>query len=91
MEATRKSSTNLQGSLDSAVERVAAGAHDAVDKAERAANSATREIGRKGDEILKAKSYYVDQAAGQVRDHPFAALGAAALAGFLISFLLTRR
>jgi len=90
MEANRKSST-LQNSLDGTVERVASSAHDVVDKAERAANAATRQISRKGDEVLTMGDRYVEQAADQVRDHPFVALGAAALAGFLLSFLFARR
>ncbi|MGH8765594.1 MAG: hypothetical protein ACRET8_07735 [Burkholderiales bacterium] len=91
MEGTRKSSSSLQGSLDDTVERVVSGAHDAVDKVAGAANSASRQIGRKGDELLKVKDRYLDQATGQLRDHPLAALGTAVLAGFLLTILLTRR
>jgi ElaB/YqjD/DUF883 family membrane-anchored ribosome-binding protein len=91
MEATRKSGSGLQSSLDSTVDRVVSSAHDAVDKVAGAANSATRQVGRRSDELLQVKDRYVEQAAGQVRDHPWAALGAAALAGFLLSILITRR
>jgi len=90
MEATRKSGS-LQSNLDGTVERAASSAHDVVDKAERAANAATRKISATGDQVLQAGDRYVEQAADQVRGHPFAALGAAALAGFLLSFLFSRR
>lgn len=92
MEASRKTAaTTMQSTLDNTVERVASGAHDAVDRVAGAASAATRQAGRKGEELLATGDRYVGQATEQIREHPFAALGIAALAGFLLSILVVRR
>ena len=92
MEATRKNSnsdpmTNLQPVVD----RVAAGAHEYVDKAASAATAAAKVVGKKGDELNALQERYLDGCRDQVRDNPLAAVGVALAAGFLLSILLTRR
>jgi len=93
MEATRKSNNSdaAAGSIGPVVDRVAASAHEAVDKAAHAATAAARVIDKKGAQLKDLQSEYLDSCRAQVRDHPLAALGVAVAAGFLISFLLSRR
>jgi len=93
MEATRKSNhSGAMAGLAPVVERVAAGAHQAVDKAAGAAAAAAKAVDKKSGKVLKAvQERYVDGCRERVRDKPFAALGIAAAAGFVLSFLLTRR
>jgi ElaB/YqjD/DUF883 family membrane-anchored ribosome-binding protein len=98
MEATRKNNhSGKGGSTDAAlnfapvVERVAAGAHEAVDKAAGAATKAARLIGRKGDVLLAAPEQYLESCRDRVRENPLAAMGVAVAAGIALSFLISRR
>jgi ElaB/YqjD/DUF883 family membrane-anchored ribosome-binding protein len=91
MEATRKSNSDTVASFAPVVERVAAGAHEAVDKAASAANAAAKAVEQKGEQLKDLQARYLDGCREQVRGHPLAALGVAVAAGFLLSLLLTRR
>jgi ElaB/YqjD/DUF883 family membrane-anchored ribosome-binding protein len=92
MEATRKSNnSDAVAGIGPVVDRVAAGAHDAVDKAAGAATAAARALDKKGAELKNLQARYLDGCREQVRDHPLAAIGVAVAAGFLLSILLTRR
>ena len=102
MEATRRSNNSgKSASSDSAVnlaplvEQMAAGAHDAVDKAADAATAAARMVDEKGGKLLNTvreqQSRYVEGCRERVRDNPLAAVGVALAAGIALSFLLLRR
>lgn len=97
MEATRKHNHSGKGHSDAAVnfapvvERVAAGAHDAVDKAAGAATAAAKLVGKKGDVLMAAQERYLESCRERVRDNPLAAMGVALAAGIALSFLLSRR
>jgi ElaB/YqjD/DUF883 family membrane-anchored ribosome-binding protein len=92
MEATRKgNNTDAMAGLAPVVERVAAGAHEAVDKAASAATAAAKLVEQKGEQLKAVQARYLDGAREQVRENPLAALGVALAAGFLISLLLNRR
>jgi len=92
MEATRKSnSDSVAAGIAPVVDRVAAQAHEAVDKAASAANAAAKVVGRKSEQFKDLQAQYLDTCRAQVRDHPLAALGIAIAAGFLLSQILTRR
>jgi len=94
MEATRKNGhSGKDAALNFApvVERVAAGAHDAVDKAAGAATKAAKLIGKKGDLLLAAPEQYLESCRERVRENPLAAMGVALAAGIALSFLLSRR
>ena len=98
MEATRKiGPSGKNGSADAAlnfapvVERVAAGAHDAVDKAASAAKAAAKLLEKKGDVLKVAQERYLEGCRDQVRENPLAAVGIALAAGVVLSFLLSRR
>ena len=89
MEATRKSNSDTV--IAPVVDRVAAGAHEYVDKAASAANAAAKALEKKGGQLKELQATYLDGCRDQVRDHPLAAIGIAVAAGFLISLLLTPR
>ncbi len=92
MEATRKgNNTDAISGLAPVVERVAAGAHDAVDKAANAATAAAKLVEKRGEQLKAVQARYLDGCREQVRDNPLAAIGIAVAAGFLISLLLNRR
>jgi ElaB/YqjD/DUF883 family membrane-anchored ribosome-binding protein len=81
----------LAAGIAPVVERVAAGAHEAVDKAANAANAAARSLDKKSDELGRMQARYLDGCREQVRDNPLAAVGIALAAGFIVSYLLSRR
>jgi len=98
MEATRRSNhsekgshSNIAASLAPVVERVADGAHEAVDKAAGAATAAAKLVGKKSEVLKAAQQRYLEGCRESVRDNPLAAIGAALAAGIALSFLLTRR
>lgn len=90
MEATRKSD-HAEAGFVPVVERVAAGAHEAVDKAASAASKAAKMVDRKGGALMGLHERYLDGCRDRVRDNPLAALGVAAVAGLVISLALFRR
>jgi len=94
MEATRKGNhTDAITGFVPVVERVAAGAHDAVDKAASAATKAAKMVDEKGADAMKAvrEMRYLESCRNSVRDNPLAAIGVAVAAGFLVSLLMSRR
>jgi ElaB/YqjD/DUF883 family membrane-anchored ribosome-binding protein len=79
METTR--------TLDKNIDRLSQGAHSAVDRASSAAASIAERAGQKGEEFMELKDNWVEGAAEYVREHPIAALGIAAAAGYLFSVI----
>jgi ElaB/YqjD/DUF883 family membrane-anchored ribosome-binding protein len=70
------------------VDKIASSAHQAVDRIASAASSAASQFGVKGEEVLQAKDRMLDTAREYVREKPFAALGIALAAGFIISRIM---
>jgi len=98
METTRRTNHSEKGaradaavSLAPVVERVAAGAHDAVDKAASAAAAAAKMVEKKGEVLKAAQERYLEGCREQVRGNPLAAIGIALAAGIALSFLFSRR
>jgi ElaB/YqjD/DUF883 family membrane-anchored ribosome-binding protein len=79
METTR--------TLDKNIDRLSQGAHGAVDRAANAASSMAERVGQKGDDLMELKDNWMEGAAEYVREHPLAALGIAAAAGYLFSVI----
>jgi ElaB/YqjD/DUF883 family membrane-anchored ribosome-binding protein len=48
-------------------------------------------VGQKGDDFMQMKDTWVEGAADYVREHPIAALGIAAAAGYLFSMITRGR
>ncbi len=98
METTRRNNHADKGghsdaavSLAPVVERVAAGAHDAVDRAAGAAAAAAKLVEKKSEVLKAAQERYLESCRERVRDNPLAAIGIAVAAGIALSFLFSRR
>ena len=81
--ASNTSSTTTQKN----VERVGETAHQAIDTA---ADYAGR-LGEKAEEWMEMKDDWVQGTREYVREHPIAALGMAAAAGYVLSMLMRSR
>lgn len=74
-----------------AIDRVASGAHSAVNSADSAANQATDAMARAGKKAgVKGEELYA-AGAGYMREHPMYTIGAAVVAGYLLSRILASR
>jgi len=73
--------------MDRNIDRLSQGAHSAVDRAASVASSMSERVGQKGEELMEMKDNWVEGAAEYVREHPIAALGIAAAAGYLFSMI----
>jgi ElaB/YqjD/DUF883 family membrane-anchored ribosome-binding protein len=78
----------MSESATATVDKIASGAHQAVDRIASAATSAASQFGVKGDEMLEAKDRLLDSTREYVRTNPMAALGIALAAGFVISRIM---
>ena len=76
---------------DRSIDRLSQGAHSAVDRAASMASSMTDRVGQKGEELMEMKDNWVEGAADYVREHPIAALGIAAAAGYILSMIMRSR
>jgi ElaB/YqjD/DUF883 family membrane-anchored ribosome-binding protein len=74
-------------STERSIDRLSSGAHQAVDRAASVASSMADRVGQKGEELMEMKDNWVEGAAEYVREHPIAALGIAAAAGYLFSVI----
>ncbi len=83
METTRSTEKN--------VERATTRAHEAVDRVAQTASAYAERFGEKAEEWLEMKDNWVEGAREYVREHPVAALGIAAAAGYILSMLLRSR
>lgn len=83
METTRSTEKN--------VERATSGAHEAVDRVAQTATAYAERFGEKAEEWLELKDNWVEGAREYVREHPVAALGIAAAAGYILSMLMRSR
>jgi ElaB/YqjD/DUF883 family membrane-anchored ribosome-binding protein len=80
-------SSTSQRNMEKNLDRVSQGAHQAVDRAASAASSVVNRVGEKGEEWMEMKDNWVEGASTYVREHPIAALGIAAAAGYLFSMI----
>jgi ElaB/YqjD/DUF883 family membrane-anchored ribosome-binding protein len=93
MEA--KSTTNtMQRNAEGNIERASQGAHRAVDRATEAASSVAGRFGdtveqlaEKRDELMELPETWMEGAREYVREHPFASVGIALAAGYLIHMI----
>ena len=81
-------SSTQQSGTTKQIERAGDTAHQYVDRAASAASNAAERFGEKADEWMELKDNWVEGARDYVKDHPFAALGIAAAAGYLLSILM---
>jgi ElaB/YqjD/DUF883 family membrane-anchored ribosome-binding protein len=94
MQSTNPSATldprDLSERAQANIDRLKSSAHDTVERAAAAASTAADRLGARSGEWLEAKDEWVEHTRGYVREHPFAALGVALAAGYLLSRLLGR-
>ena len=84
--------TNTQrGSTDQNIERASGTAHEAIDRVAETASAYAERFGGKAEEWLEMKDNWVEGAREYVREHPIAALGMAAAAGYILSMLMRSR
>ncbi len=74
-----------------AVDRVTQGAHHVVDKLADAASSATQMLDERSAQLKDAQARMTDSCRSFVREKPMTSLGYAVAAGFVLSWLLSRR
>ena len=79
--------SNTSSTTQKHVDRAGDTAHQAIDTA---ADYAGR-IGEKAEEWLEMKDDWVEGTREYVREHPIAALGIAAAAGYILSMLMRSR
>ena len=82
--------TNTRGKTDY-VERASSGAHETIDRVAETATAYAERFGEKAEEWLEMKDSWVEGAREYVREHPIAALGIAAAAGYILSMLMRSR
>jgi ElaB/YqjD/DUF883 family membrane-anchored ribosome-binding protein len=73
------------------IERASDSAHETVDRVTQTASQYAEQIGEKAEEWLELKDNWVEGAREYVREHPIAALGMAAAAGYLLHMITRSR
>jgi ElaB/YqjD/DUF883 family membrane-anchored ribosome-binding protein len=66
-------------------------AHETIDRVAETATAYAERFGEKAEEWLEMKDNWVEGAREYVREHPIAALGIAAAAGYVLSMLMRSR
>ena len=74
-----------------AIDSIAAGAHRAVDRVADAASEAADTLDVRGGQVRDAQFRLAESCRVQVREKPITSIGIAVGAGFLLSWLLSRR
>jgi ElaB/YqjD/DUF883 family membrane-anchored ribosome-binding protein len=95
MEAKGNGVSGVQRSVDKGIDTYSKTAHQAVDRAAEAASSVASRLGErvdalseKGDELLEMKDNWIEGARDYVSEHPFAAIGIAVAAGYILSMMM---
>ncbi len=93
MEAKTSTST-MQRNAEGQIERASQGAHRAVDRAAEAVSSVAGRFGEtveqlaeKRDELMELPETWMEGAREYVREHPFASVGIALAAGYLLHMI----
>jgi ElaB/YqjD/DUF883 family membrane-anchored ribosome-binding protein len=73
------------------LERASSTAHEAVDRVAQTASAYAERFGEQAEALLEMKDNWVEGAREYVREHPIAALGMAAAAGYVLHMLTRSR
>jgi ElaB/YqjD/DUF883 family membrane-anchored ribosome-binding protein len=73
--------------LDRNIDRVSQSAHQAVDRAAAAASGVVEGISAKGQDLLEMPENWLEGAREYVRENPWAAIGMAVAAGYLLHMI----
>ena len=76
-----------QKDMDRNIERVSQSAHQAVDRAAAAASGVVEGIAGKGQDLLEMPENWIEGAREYVRENPWAAIGMAVAAGYLLHMI----
>jgi ElaB/YqjD/DUF883 family membrane-anchored ribosome-binding protein len=76
---------------NSTVDRMASGAHAAVDKTAEVVTQAAETLGVKGEQLKDLQVQWLEKSSAYIRDNPLKALGIAVVGGFLLSRLVSSR
>lgn len=82
---------NLSKAAGDTVERVKAGAHEAVEKAATVSRQAAETLGEKGEQLQYLEERFVENCRKYVHNKPVTSLGIAVALGFLLSRLVSSR
>jgi ElaB/YqjD/DUF883 family membrane-anchored ribosome-binding protein len=83
--------TSSRGNADKGIDRMSNTAHETVDRVAQTAAAYAERFGERAEEFLEMKDNWVEGAREYVREHPVAALGIAAAAGYLLSVIMRSR
>jgi ElaB/YqjD/DUF883 family membrane-anchored ribosome-binding protein len=72
------------------IDRLSSTAHDAVERAANLASSTADRFGSKSRDVLAMGDQWMNVTRECVRDHPFATIGVALAAGYLLSRITSR-
>ena len=87
MASTASTTSGPQKQID----RLAEGAHGAIDRATQTAAQVAERFGDKGEELMRMKENYVESAREYVKENPLMALGIALAAGYLFGKITSWR
>lgn len=88
MKATNTGSEHVAGAK---VNRMASGAHEAVDKIADATNSAADTLSEKGHEMKALEERWLEKVRDYVEHNPVQSLGIALASGYLLSRITNNR
>lgn len=91
MASTTTTSDTTSDAQKQQIDRLAEGAHGAVDRATQTATQVAQQLGEKGEQYLAMKDEYIDSAREYVRENPLMALGMALAAGYLFGKITSWR
>lgn len=83
--------TNSDNTAHKTMDRMAAGAHEAVDSIAESTNAATDNLEAKGQQIKETQELWFENVRGYVRANPATSLGIALVGGFVVSRILSSR
>jgi ElaB/YqjD/DUF883 family membrane-anchored ribosome-binding protein len=88
MKATNTGSEHVAGAT---VNRMASGAHEAVDRIADATNNAADSLNSKGREIKALEERWLEKVRDYVEHNPVQSLGIALASGYLLSRIISNR
>jgi ElaB/YqjD/DUF883 family membrane-anchored ribosome-binding protein len=83
--------TTNDGATGAAINRVAAGAHNAVDKIADATTGAAETLSIKGEQVVELQEKWLRNVREYVNENPLKSLGMAVTGGYLLSLILRGR
>lgn len=83
--------TGSTGTQKQQIDRLAEGAHGAIDRATQTASDVAERFSERGEELWAMKDDYMETARDYVKENPLMALGIALAAGYLFGKITSWR